>query len=132
MNKSVELPKTNQYGTAKLPPGQLHTEKFPVMTYGPTPVIEREHWGLRIHGLVSEEKEWHWKELLALPQTTLKADFHCVTHWSRFDDDWTGILFKDFWEERKILLTLTQHMLCNMLTEATQPIFPWLGCLKKM
>ena len=25
---------------------------------------------------------------MKLPQTKLKADFHCVTHWSRFDDEW--------------------------------------------
>ncbi|MCE2504249.1 MAG: molybdopterin-dependent oxidoreductase [Chlorobi bacterium] len=98
-NKPKELPESNQYGTAKLPPGQLYTEKFPVMTYGPTPIVEKEHWGLHIHGLVSEEKKWNWEEFMALPQTTLKADFHCVTHWSRFDDDWTGVLFKDFWTE---------------------------------
>lgn len=32
---------------------------------------------------------------MKFPQTTVRADFHCVTRWSRFDDDWTGVLFKD-------------------------------------
>lgn len=100
-NKPKDIPDKNRYGQAKLPPGQLYTDKFPVMTYGPTPIIEKENWKLHIHGLVSEEKEWNWEDLQQLPQTTLHTDFHCVTHWSRFDDDWTGVLFKDFWNEIK-------------------------------
>lgn len=100
-NQPADTPSTNQYGNPKLPPGQLFTEKFPVMTYGPTPIIEPEYWSLSIRGLVSEERSWKWEEFLALPQTTLHADFHCVTHWSRFDDEWTGVLFRDFWEEIK-------------------------------
>lgn len=105
MNKPTTLPETNLYGKAKLPPGQLYTEKFPVMTYGPTPIIEKENWELRIHGLVSEERKWGWDEFAALQQTTLQADFHCVTHWSRFDDEWTGVLFRDFWEEIKDMVS---------------------------
>lgn len=95
------LPTTNRYGNEKLPSGQLFTEKFPVMTYGPTPVIEPERWSLNIKGLVTDERSWTWEEFLALPQTTLLADFHCVTHWSRFDDEWTGVMFRDLWERIK-------------------------------
>ena len=97
-NKPKEVPETNSYGLAKLPPGQLYTEKFPVMTYGPTPLIGIEEWSLRIHGLVSEESSFNFEGLRQLPQTTLRADFHCVTHWSRFDDEWTGVLFRDLYE----------------------------------
>ena len=104
-NKPTDLPAENRYGKEKLPAGQLYTEKFPVMTYGPTPIIEREHWELRIHGLVQEERKWNWEEFSRLPQTTLQADFHCVTHWSRFDDNWGGVLFKDFWEEIKEIVS---------------------------
>jgi DMSO/TMAO reductase YedYZ molybdopterin-dependent catalytic subunit len=32
---------------------------------------------------------------MRLPQSTITADFHCVTRWSRFDDRWTGVLFAD-------------------------------------
>lgn len=100
-DRPADAPSTNRYGNEKLPSGQLFTEKFPVMTYGPTPVIEPERWSLNIKGLVTDERSWTWEEFLALPQTTLQADFHCVTHWSRFDDEWTGVMFRDLWERIK-------------------------------
>lgn len=96
--KPAEAPQNNSYGLEKLPPGQLYTTKFPVMTYGPTPIIETDAWQLTIGGLVAEHKTWSWEEFMRLPQTTLIADFHCVTHWSRFDDEWTGVMFRDFYE----------------------------------
>ncbi len=100
-NKPSDKPDVNKYGLDKLPIGQLFTQKFPVMTYGPTPIIEQEHWSLSIKGLVEEERKWTWDQFMQLPQTTLQADFHCVTHWSRFDDEWTGVLFRDFYETIK-------------------------------
>jgi DMSO/TMAO reductase YedYZ molybdopterin-dependent catalytic subunit len=93
-----DFPTENSYGFAKLPPGQLHTEKFPVLTYGPVPTVDMAEWRFEISGLVNEPRVWTWEEFMKLPQTTIHADFHCVTHWSRFDDDWTGVLFRDFWE----------------------------------
>ena len=88
----------NRYGLPKLPPGQIQTDKFPVMTYGPTPIIGTSEWRLELRGLVTAPRSLTFAELLALPQTTLNADFHCVTHWSRFDDDWSGVLFRDVWD----------------------------------
>lgn len=84
----------NSYGKAKLPPGQSVTDKFPVLTYGETPAIKKEEWRLAVRGLV-EPQEWRWEDFLTLPQTKLRADFHCVTHWSRFDDEWEGVMFRD-------------------------------------
>ena len=78
----------------KVPPGQAVTERFPVLTYGPTPRIEAEELELRIFGLV-KEKTLRWRDLLELPQTTLTRDFHCVTHWSKLDVTWTGTLEND-------------------------------------
>ncbi len=85
----------NSFGKQKLPPGQIATAKFPVLTHGETPVISVEEWRFRVFGLVEREFVWTWTEFMTLPQTTLRADFHCVTTWSRFNDDWTGVLFKD-------------------------------------
>jgi DMSO/TMAO reductase YedYZ molybdopterin-dependent catalytic subunit len=81
-------------GNPKVPPNQSVTEKFPVLTYGPTPRILKEETELRIFGL-AEEKVFKWQDLLQLPQTTLTKDFHCVTHWSKLDVTWTGILTTD-------------------------------------
>ena len=85
----------NSLGKAKLPPGQIATAKFPVLTYGETPYIRIEDWRFRVCGLVQREVQWTWDEFMHLPQTTIQADFHCVTTWSRFGDRWTGVLFKD-------------------------------------
>ncbi len=107
-----DLPATNRYGREKLPTGQIYTEKFPVLTYGPTPIVEEAHYRLTIGGAVSREPSWSLAELRALPQTTLNADFHCVTHWSRFDDDWSGVLFRDLFETiREIVDPAATHVM---------------------
>jgi DMSO/TMAO reductase YedYZ molybdopterin-dependent catalytic subunit len=85
----------NSYGLPRTPPGQVATAKFPVLTYGDTPNVPTGEWRFRVFGEVEEEIVWTWDEFLKLPSTTLHADFHCVTRWSRFDDNWTGVLFKD-------------------------------------
>ncbi len=85
----------NSFGLEKTPPGQFATEKFPVLTYGEIPVIDLKAWRFGVWGEVEAEKEWTWEEFMLLPQTTIRADFHCVTKWSRFDDEWTGVLFRD-------------------------------------
>lgn len=86
----------NSYGFPKTPPGQAVTEKFPVLTYGETPEISTNEWRLRVWGEVGEPRIFTWDDMMKMPQSTIRADFHCVTRWSRFDDDWTGILFRDF------------------------------------
>jgi DMSO/TMAO reductase YedYZ molybdopterin-dependent catalytic subunit len=86
---------TNSFGKPKTPPGQIATVKFPVLTYGDTPNITTSSWRFRVWGEVEEELAWTWDEFMNFPQTTIHADFHCVTRWSRFDDDWTGVLFAD-------------------------------------
>jgi DMSO/TMAO reductase YedYZ molybdopterin-dependent catalytic subunit len=69
--------------------------KFPVLTFGSTPKIDTKDWRFKVWGEVEENLTWTWGDFMSFPQTTLRADFHCVTRWSRFDDDWTGVLFKD-------------------------------------
>ena len=85
----------NSFGKPKTPPGQVATVKFPVLTYGDEPNVSLPEWRFRVWGEVENELVWTWDEFMKFPQTTIRADFHCVTHWSRFDDDWTGVLFRD-------------------------------------
>ena len=80
---------------APAPPGQFVTEKFPVLTFGPTPRIDLSTWQFRIFGLVEEEITLDWKQFNALQQVTLDAEFHCVTQWSKLQNTWEGILFND-------------------------------------
>ena len=77
------------------PPGQFVTERFPVLTFGPTPRISLDDWQFKIFGLVDEEITLDWKQFNDLPQMTLDAEFHCVTQWSKLENTWEGILFTD-------------------------------------
>ncbi|CAN5892631.1 sulfite oxidase-like oxidoreductase [soil metagenome] len=78
----------------RVPSGQSVTEGFPVLTYGPTPRVAAQDAEVRVFGLV-EEKTFSFRDLTALPQTKLTKDFHCVTHWSKLDVTWTGVLTTD-------------------------------------
>ena len=77
------------------PPGQFVTDKFPVLTFGPTPRISLDDWQFKIFGLVDEQVTLDWKQFNDLPQVTLDAEFHCVTQWSKLQNTWQGILFTD-------------------------------------
>ncbi|RDI96025.1 sulfite oxidase-like oxidoreductase [Meiothermus sp. QL-1] len=79
----------------RVPPGQILTEKFPVLTYGPVPDLKPEEVRLELTGLVEESRVLGWSDLMALPQTEQVADFHCVTRWSRLDVRWGGVRVLD-------------------------------------
>jgi DMSO/TMAO reductase YedYZ molybdopterin-dependent catalytic subunit len=83
-----------RYGD-RLPPGQRLTEGWPVLHYGGIPRIDLSTWTFRVWGQVEEEKTWSWEEFMALPQTRDVSDVHCVTHWSKFDNEWEGVSFRD-------------------------------------
>jgi len=75
----------------RLPPGQVLTKKWPVLTYGAPPRADLQNWTFRCFGLVNEEVSWTWKEFLELPRVQVTSDVHCVTRWSRFDNRWEGV-----------------------------------------
>ena len=79
----------------RLPPGQSLTLKWPVLHYGSVPHFDRSRWDFKISGAVATPAGLTWKEFLALPQTEVTSDFHCVTRWSRLDNRWTGVLFTE-------------------------------------
>ena len=41
---------------------------------------------------------WGWEDLLAQPQLKSVSDFHCVTTWSTFDNEWEGVSFRRIME----------------------------------
>ena len=79
----------------RLPPGQAATLKWPVLQYGSVPRFDPVHWDFRISGLVEQPLRLTWDEFNRLPKSTVTSDFHCVTRWSRFDNCWQGVLFRD-------------------------------------
>jgi DMSO/TMAO reductase YedYZ molybdopterin-dependent catalytic subunit len=80
----------------RLPPGQHVVSRMVAMPpiSGKYPNIEKEKWSLRAYGLVKNEKTWTWPEFLKLQQRDFKIDFHCVTSWSRFDQEFSGVAFE--------------------------------------
>ncbi len=85
----------NRDGNPKTPPGQQVVESWPVLDLGVQPKIELEDWSLTISGLVKNPKMFSWKEFMAFPQVDDVSDFHCVTTWSRLDNNWRGVRFSD-------------------------------------
>lgn len=82
----------------RLPPGQYETKDFPVLSLGPTPLVNEADWSLKISGLVERPTKWNWEEFLKLPHHDIVRDIHCVTKWSKFDTDWSGVYLKDIFE----------------------------------
>ena len=80
---------------ARIPPGQFLTDKFPVLSYGPTPRFNPENgisaWSAWSRSRCTSTIE----QFRALPQTKMVADFHCVTTWSRLDNAWEGVTVQD-------------------------------------
>jgi len=87
----------------RLPPGQAATLKWPVLQYGSVPRFEPARWDFRISGLVEQPVRLTWEEFNRLPKSTVTSDFHCVTRWSRFDNRWQGVLFRDVLKLVKLL-----------------------------
>jgi DMSO/TMAO reductase YedYZ molybdopterin-dependent catalytic subunit len=75
----------------RLPPGQSLTLKWPVLHYGSVPRFDPARWDFKIWGLVAAPLRLGWEEFNRLPTVKTHSDFHCVTRWSRFDNDWLGI-----------------------------------------
>jgi DMSO/TMAO reductase YedYZ molybdopterin-dependent catalytic subunit len=77
-----------------VPPGQYVTSDFPVLSAGPTPRSSLASWSFALEDSGRRElRRWSWKEFLALPQTELTVDIHCVTKWTKLGTTWKGVSF---------------------------------------
>jgi len=87
-----------EFGEERLPPGQSKRDDFPVLSKGGTPRVDTDDWEFTVSGAVENELSFSWAEFLDLPSETQLQDFHCVTGWSRFDNEFTGIPFPEIVE----------------------------------
>lgn len=85
----------------RVPPGQHLAKGFPVLTYGDTPAIDTANWQLKVWGL-AKEITFNWSDLMAMPQSTFTADFHCVTTWSKLDVQWVGVKVLDLMRQVEV------------------------------
>jgi DMSO/TMAO reductase YedYZ molybdopterin-dependent catalytic subunit len=79
----------------RLPPGQHLTRDWPVLDLGVTPPVSRERWRLDVYGAVDNPVFWTFAEFAAQKQVQLTSDIHCVTTWSRYDNQWEGLSTRD-------------------------------------
>jgi DMSO/TMAO reductase YedYZ molybdopterin-dependent catalytic subunit len=102
-----------EFGDERLPPGQRKTESFPVLSKGDTPNVD-DDWSFTVTGAIDESREpssanqnatrsgdveegreFSAEEFRNLAPETQIQDFHCVTGWSKFDCEFTGLPFPE-------------------------------------
>ena len=88
---------------SRVPPGQVVTQKFPVLHYGSVPDTDLAAWDFRVWGLVENPTKLNWDEFTRLPQKEVITDIHCVTRWSKLDTSWVGVPFHEIVEVVKPL-----------------------------
>lgn len=76
----------------RIPPGQHVTDGFPVLNAERPMKFDPQKWRFRVTGEVDNPLDLSWDEFLALPSHKIIADFHCVTGWSRLENEWQGVL----------------------------------------
>lgn len=82
-----------EFGDERLPPGQRETSRFPVLSKSGTPSWDRDSWQFEVWGAVENDLALSYEEFTSLPAETQRQDFHCVTGWSKFDCEFTGVTF---------------------------------------
>ncbi len=86
----------------RVPPGQSVTTKWPVLHYGSVPRFNPATWDFKIFGLVDSPVTLSYQAFKDLPRTTLAADIHCVTAWSRLAVSFEGVLARTVLEHAGI------------------------------
>jgi DMSO/TMAO reductase YedYZ molybdopterin-dependent catalytic subunit len=103
---------TGMTGEDRLPPGQHLVKDWPVLDLGVVPNVTPQGFRLDITGLVENPMSLSWDQFGALPQTRLRTDIHCVTTWSRYDNDWDGVLVRDLFD-RAMPAEAASHVLLH-------------------
>ncbi|PPQ16097.1 sulfite oxidase-like oxidoreductase [Bradyrhizobium sp. AC87j1] len=79
----------------RLPPGQHLTKDWPVLDLGVVPPVSRERWRLDVYGAIESPVFWTFDEFIAQKQARFTSDIHCVTTWSRYDNEWDGLATRE-------------------------------------
>lgn len=82
-------------GTGRLPPGQSEVAALQVLHVDGVPDIDLGKWAFEVDGEVENPVKLSWNEFLQLPKTSDVSDFHCVTGWTKLDNRWEGVRFKE-------------------------------------
>ncbi|MGY3239224.1 MULTISPECIES: sulfite oxidase-like oxidoreductase [unclassified Bradyrhizobium] len=79
----------------RLPPGQHLTKDWPVLDLGVLPPVSRERWRLDVYGAIEQPLFWTFAEFAEQKQDHFTSDIHCVTTWSRYDNEWEGLATRE-------------------------------------
>ena len=117
----------------RLPPGQRLVQDWPVLDLGAEPNVTPEKFRLDIDGAVENRLSLRLDEFMALPQTGSTSDMHCVTQWSRYDNQWVGVAARDILklvkpaaEVKHVIFTSFDGYTTNIrLISLTSPTFFW-------
>ncbi len=111
-------------GRRRLPPGQWVTAKWPILHVGDIPSFDPETWDFQVSGLVEEPLRYTWAEFSALPRIESVSDIHCVTTWSRYDNQWGGVATREILgrarprpEARFVLVSAENEYTTNLLLD---------------
>ena len=87
--------------THDLPPGQIETQRFPVVgeRVPSAELASSEDWFLKIHGLVDRPMTLRYEDYERRNQSDLTFDVHCVTSWTRLATTFTGVPLSDLLDE---------------------------------
>lgn len=88
---------TSGSSIARIPPHQRNVSAMIAMPpiISSYPHIEKSEWELKLYGLVEEEVTLNWETFSKLSSKDFTVDFHCVTSWSKLDQKFTGVDFKE-------------------------------------
>jgi DMSO/TMAO reductase YedYZ molybdopterin-dependent catalytic subunit len=118
-----------EFGDDRLPPGQRETSAFPVLSKSGTPRFDPDEWEFTVTGAVEEPLSFSWTEFRDLPSVTQRHDFHCVTGWSKFDCEFTGVPFVEL-AERAGVVDEAVHVMFSALDDYTTDL-PLADCLRE-
>lgn len=82
-------------GTSRLPPGQSEVHALEVLHVGEVPTVNLDEWTFEVYGEVEKSLKMSWNEFVELPKTIEVSDLHCVTGWTKLDNKWEGVTFKE-------------------------------------
>ncbi len=105
--------KSPEHRDGHVPPGQSVVTSWPVLTYGPTPIIKTAQWQLEINGEVKKPLKLNWKQFNALPKTTMDTDIHCVTRWSKLGMHWEGVSIDELIRQAGGLTGNAMHLIAS-------------------
>lgn len=117
-----------EFGEDRLPPGQRETSKFPVLSKGDIPQFDPDEWSFRVSGAVDNPFTLTWSEFQVLPSVTQCQDFHCVTGWSRFDCEFSGVPFTEI-AERAGVHDEVDHVMFSAMDDYTTNL-PLDACMR--